>query len=86
VAAAAVATPQKQLDETYLTSNLKMVLDFCVQRNTNSTETSVNMINKKSDMSLRILETLYVQRARVTHYDAAVQKVVTLLDKVKSYC
>ncbi len=80
--AVSVATPQKQLDEAYITSNLKKVLDYCVQRNTNNNESSLNLVNKKSDMSLRILESLYVQRAHVAHYDTAVQKLVTLLDKV----
>jgi hypothetical protein len=39
-------------------------------------------VNKKSDMSLKILESLHGSKAQLEHYDAIVQKLVILLDKV----
>ena len=76
-------TESKQpLDEVQLNAYIKKTLDSCVQRNVNSNESALNLINKKSDLSLRILESLISNRVSLDSYDKLVQKIASLLDKV----
>ena len=72
------STSQK-LDETYVNTNIKKVLENCLLRS--SANNNESLTNKKSDLSLKILENLIVNRANFEHFDKIIMTIATMLDK-----
>lgn len=62
----------KNLDETFVLANIKLVLDSCVKRASQS----------KTDMSMKILSMLVENYSRIKFSDKISEHISTILNKV----
>jgi hypothetical protein len=73
------------LDDEYINSNIKNVLENVVKRSFNGNANEAVLTNKKNDMSIKILELIAVNKSQVQNFEKVVPNISAVLDKVIVY-
>ncbi|CAF0955839.1 unnamed protein product [Brachionus calyciflorus] len=68
-----------KLDDEYINDNVKKLFDTCLERVASNSNT--NFTNRKSDLAIKILETLGSYNDQIENFDQVTPNIVKILDK-----
>lgn len=69
-----------KLNDEYINANVKKIFETCVDRV--SASSSTQLASRKSDLAMKILETLCLYTNQIDGFDLVIPNIVKILDKV----